>query len=238
MAKSLVTKIPCFIIIVCCAILLVYARNMNGTIVKNMAEIEYWDSVSRYNKIYYETKLSEIKKDNKELYDSLKAYKDRVQFLTQFTYIKDYHVGGKTGNSSKENPKKPTAHATESTVAPIQQIAGTVKPDSTYIYKSGPNDSLEYTLAVTSQSEPKEYKLDIRVKDKITLVNQEENGTNHLTIGTDNGGQITDVTVFKRKERKFFDRFSIGPTVSAGYDPVNKQYGAMIGVGITFDMRK
>lgn len=236
MEKSLMTKIPCFIIICCCAALLVYARHMHHVTLHKMEEVEYWDSLSKYNKIYYETKLSAIKKDNSELYDSLKAYKDKVQFLTQFTYTKDYHVTGKTGNNSKELPKKPTSQPTsDNVITPVPEVAVS---DSTYIYRSEPNDSLEYTLAITSQAEPKEYQLDIRVKDKITIVNQENGGVNHITIGTDNGGAVSDVTVFKRKEKKLRDRFVFGPTVSAGYDPVNKQFGAMIGVGMTFNLGK
>ena len=39
---------------------------------KMMDEIDYVDSINQYHKHFYETKFRELKKTNKELYDSLK----------------------------------------------------------------------------------------------------------------------------------------------------------------------
>ena len=63
-------------------------------------------------------------------------------------------------------------------------------------------------------------------------------GPNHLIVDGGNSGTISDVTVFKKKEkRKFLDRFSFGPAVTCGYDVINKQWGVMGGVSITFDLK-
>ena len=98
-----------------------------------------------------------------------------------------------------------------------------------------PNDTFQYKLKINSQMEPNWYSLDAKVKNKFTIVNKEEaDGLNHITI-SDGGSvpSISDVTVFKKKE-KFIKRFSIGPSVTAGYDPINNKFGIMLGVGITY----
>jgi hypothetical protein len=76
------------------------------------------------------------------------------------------------------------------------------------------------------------------VKNKFTIVNKEEGGANHITIKPDNGGTITDPTVWKKKEkRSFSDRFSFGPAVTAGYDPLRKEWGVVVGVSVTLDLK-
>jgi hypothetical protein len=76
------------------------------------------------------------------------------------------------------------------------------------------------------------------VKNKFTIVNKEEGDVNHIVINPENGGNITNPTVWKKKEkRNFLDRFSFGPGVTAGYDPINKQFGVVIGASVTFDLK-
>ena len=60
---------------------------------KLVDEIEYKDSMNRYNKLYYDTQFKELKKTNRELYDSLKNCKDEIGYLVQFKYNKEYSTG-------------------------------------------------------------------------------------------------------------------------------------------------
>ena len=46
-----------------------------------------------------------------------------------------------------------------------------------------------------------------------------------------------EITKYIEKKRNFWDRLSIGPAVSAGYDPINKQWGMTVGVGAFFDIK-
>lgn len=46
-----------------------------------------------------------------------------------------------------------------------------------------------------------------------------------------------EITKYINKKRNFWDRLSIGPAVTAGYDPINKQFGMTIGVGAFFDIK-
>ena len=55
---------------------------------KKIDEIEYVDTTGTYHKLYYESKFKELKKENRELYDSLKKYKDKITSIShQNLYI-------------------------------------------------------------------------------------------------------------------------------------------------------
>ena len=191
-------------------------------------EIEYYDSISNYNKIYYSKAFSSLRKENKELYDSLKRYKDNLDYIVQFYHEKEYNTGQ---THIKPIVIDSVVHDTVPIVIP--QIA------KTYQYVSEPNDTFQYKLNVNSLTEPIWYSIQANVKNKFTIVNKEENGMNHVTIGSGNGGVISGVTVWKNdKDKKtFWKRFSFGPGVTAGYDPINKQWGVTVGITGTFDLK-
>lgn len=196
---------------------------------KNLIEeVEYYDSLNNYNKVYYSKTFKELKKENKELYDSLKQYKDKIDFIVQFTHEKNYQTG--------KVETKP--NVVDSVIYDTIKVSETLMA-KTYEYNSEPNDTFQYKLNINSYTEPNWYSLNVRTKNKFTIVNKEEDGINHITIGSNNNGNISNVTVFNKKEkRKFLSRFSVGPSVTAGYDIVNKQWGIMAGASVTFDLTK
>ena len=194
---------------------------------KKIDEIEYTDTTGTYNKLYYEKKFKELKKENRELYDSLKQYKDKIDYIVQFYHEKEYNTGQVT---TKPNIKDSIVYDTIPVTIP--QIA------RTYEYVGEPNDTFQYKLNVNSFTEPNWYSIQAKVKNKFTIVNKEEGGMNHITIEPGNGGTITDPTVWKKKEkRSLLDRFSFGPGVTAGYDPINKRFGVVVGASATFDLK-
>ena len=194
---------------------------------KEIDEIEYTDTTGTYHKYYYEQKFKELKKRNRELYDSLKKYKDKVDYIVQFYHEKEYNTGEvHTKPSVKDSVVYDTVPVT------IPQIA------KTYEYTSEPNDTFQYKLNVNSFTEPNWYSIQAKVKNKFTIVNKIENDMNHITIDPGNGGTIINPTVWKKKEKRtVWDRFAVGPSVTAGYDVVNKQWGVMAGASITFDLK-
>jgi hypothetical protein len=194
---------------------------------KEIDEIEYTDTTGTYHKIYYEKKFKELKKENRELYDSLKKYKDKIDYIVQFYHEKEYNTGQV---HTKPNIIDSVVYDTIPYVVP--PIA------KTYEYLNEPNDTFQYKLNVNSFTEPNWYSIQAKIKNKFTIVNKEEGGANHITIKPENGGTITDPTVWKKKEkRSFLDRFSFGPGVTAGYDPINKKWGIMVGASATFDLK-
>lgn len=191
-------------------------------------EVEYYDSLHRYNKIYYSKSFSALKKENKQLYDSLKQYKDKIDFILEFTHESSHNTGVVT---TKPVIKDSVVHDTVPLVVP--QIA------RTYEYKGEQTDTFQYKLNVNSYTEPLWYSLDVKVKNKFTIVNKEVDGTNHLVIDPHGNGTVDDVTVFhKDKKKTVWDRISVGPSVTAGYDVINKKWGIMAGASVTFDLTK
>ena len=103
---------------------------------------------------------------------------------------------------------------------------------------SEPNDTFQYKLNVNSYTEPNWYSIQAKVKNKFTIVNKEEGGVNHTTITPNNGGTVSDVTLWKKdKQKTVWDRVSVGPAVTVGYDPINKQWGMTLGLGIGFNLK-
>ena len=209
--------------IICMHIYYSNVVNENGKLID---EIEYKDSLGKYNKIYYEKKFSDLKNENKQLYDSLKHYKDEIDFIIQFTHEQDHNTG--------QVHDKP--NIVDSVVYDTIKVNETLMA-KTYQYTSEPNDTFQYKLNINSYTEPKWYELSIHTKNQFTIVNKEENGTNHITIDPHNNGTINDVTVFKQEKKKFWDRFSFGPGATLGYDPIRKEWGVTVGITCTFNLK-
>ena len=197
---------------------------------KKIDEIEYIDSTNTYNKVYYETTIKNLKKTNRELYDSLEASKDKIDFLIQFTSKKEYDTG-KVNIKPGEAKKKDTVYVNNPVTAKEETYY-------TYEYKGNPSDTLNYDLQINAKEEPRWYRLNMKTSTKYTIVNKEyENGMNHVTVNGGNNNDISNVTVFKKKEKNsFLKRFAVGPTISYGYNTQDKKLSPVIGVGVTFNL--
>ena len=209
-----------FLLILC---MLIYTNYRLNSAKKYVDEVEYIDSLENYNKIYYEKTFSALKKENRELYDSLKQYRDRIDFLVEFTHEKEY-------SSGKVIIKHDTVYK--------ENNEGVAR---TFVYKGEKNDTLDYTLKINSLVEPNWYEFNAKVKNKFTIVDKKDDGSSMsvITIKPNDGGSVSNVTVFNKKEkRKLKDRFAIGPTVNVGYDVLHKDVALTVGVGITLDLKK
>jgi hypothetical protein len=159
--------------------------------------------------IYYDQTIASLKKENKELYDSVKAFKSEIDYLVQFKYKKRY----KTDTVFIDTAR--------------------VKDTTVYEYKNSDNDSINYRLEIASREEPSWYKLDLEVSDKFTIVNKRDDGINITDIKSDNGGELSSVVAVKKK-KSWKENFSFGPSVNVGYDPLNKNMGVMVGFGLSY----
>lgn len=184
--------------------------------ITSVEKIEYVDTLGTYHKIYAEEDFKALKNENKALYDSLKKYKDQIDYLVKFKVKNDYSTG---------------------TVYTSSEDADTTVESHTFEYTNEPNDTMRYKLKINSEKEPNWYSLDITTNNEYTIINKSyDDGTNHITI--DGNGEVSDVTVFKRKEKRgFWNRFSIGPGVTVGYDPINNRFGTTVGVSVSFDLK-
>lgn len=202
------------LLVVLSCILVMYSYNIKKQLKtqKQIIETEFIDSTKTYVNLNLDKEISELKKTNKELYDSIKSYKNEISYLSQFKYHKEYVVDTVFVKNINENDT-----ITE------------------FVYKNeNKTDSLNYTLRIASEKEPYWYKLNISIDDKFTIVNRKQNEINKTTIESSNGGEINDVTIFNKKTEKFSDRFSHGIIVGGGYGVLNNKFDIFIGYGGTF----
>ena len=169
-----------------------------------------------HSTIYYDRVIESLKKTNKELYDSVKIFKDKIDYLIEFKYSKKYKID--------------TVYIDTTNVKENIKI-------NTFEYFNTKNDTLNYILKIGSVEEPNWYSLNLSVSDKFTIINKRDGELNNTTIKPQNKGDIEDVTVIKTKKRKkILDRIAVGPSISVGYDFAKKEPEVMLGVSATFNM--
>ena len=198
---------------------------------KKAKKIEYTDSICVHHVKYNDGKFSDLKKENEQLYDSLKKYKKQIDYLVQFTYEKTYTTNKVVIKKESDAQKTYTKNQDGNLVENIDEA-------KTYEYSNEPNDSINYQLKINSTREPNWYSLDVKMHDRITIVNKNEgNGDNHLTISTDNKAEISNTTVFKKKRKKnIFNKIAIVPGIYYGYDIKNKSIGYGVAVTIGYNI--
>lgn len=180
-------------------------------------EIKNTNKENQASFIHYEQEIDNLSKLNKELYDSLKAYKNQIDYLVQFKYEKKYDTGVIKTDTIKE-----IVHNKDSII-------------KTFEY-SNSNDTLTYNLKIGSVEKPEWYSLNFDVTDKFTIVNKKFDNFNKTDI--ESNGEISDVTVLKKKEKKsIFDNISIGPSITMGYDIAKKEPEFIVGFSITYDLK-
>lgn len=209
-----INKVLFAILVIAAVLCCFYLLRKGGTTIVDVEDIEYTDSVGRYHKVYKDEDFKALKDENKALYDSLKEYRDQITYLINFKAKNEYKTD---------------------TVYTSNEVSDTVKAE-TYEYTNEPNDTMAYTLRVHAEKEPIWYSLDITTNSEYTIVNKSyDDDMNHVTIEGD--GEITDVTVFKRKEKRgVMDRLSVGPSIGVGYDPLGKRVSPTIGISVTYDI--
>lgn len=159
--------------------------------------------------------IGQLKKSNRELYDSIKNIADVKQAaIIKYRYV----YNGDTVYVNREVPI-------------VSQ------KDSLYAFERK-SDSISYKLNVKGTNIAW-YKLNFTINDKLMLVNREKDGHNETSIST-NGGQIVDANFFNKKDNRddFINRFSVGPSLGLGYGLISKKPDVYAGISITFRLNK
>lgn len=180
--------------------------------------LDYYKEENAFKTIFYDQTIESLKEENRQLYDSIKLYKDEIDYLLQFKYQKEYIIDTVYCDSSNTSQE--------------------YENEKVYEYTNQPNDTLNYTLQIGSLYEPNWYKLKLMVSDNFTIINKKYDDINITTIDPySNNATISDVTVFNKKEKhNFFDNFKFGPSVTTGYDIINKKMGLMVGVSVIYEI--
>lgn len=196
---------------------ILYLNKKSQTTIQTIETLQQQDE-GKYTQFYYEREFQALKKENRELYDSLKNQKDYITSLEKFSYRVKYVTD---------------------TVYTEAEIREEVKdlPNETYVYHNE-TDSLTYQLQVNSKIEPNWYSLNVDVKDDFTIVNKTyADGRMTTSIESANKGEISDITAWQKSTRKkWYQRFAFGPSVIVGYDPINRNFGTMVGVSVTYNI--
>lgn len=206
-----VLEIIKLVLIVLMSVTIIVLWKNNGVL---KSSYEAYKKDDTYVKMYQSQTIKELKKQNKELYDSIKDIKN----VKQAVIIKyKYKYNGETIYVDR--------------TLPIENN----------IYKFTKNtDTISYVLTVKSDTIDW-YKLDFSLNDKLTLINREENGNNEVTINTSNGGStIIGTEIFNKKENKnsFINRFSWGIQIGIGHGLIHKKNDVYVGVGASFRINK
>lgn len=189
---------------------------LNKEIETRDEKIAYYDTAEKeYVVVYDDAKINELKKENEELYSQIKQYKKDIDYLVQFKNTTVYVTDTVFIDSSKVNKEE----------TKVYEYTNTTQ-----------NDTLNYNLKIGSTVEPDWYKLQVEVSEEFTIVNRKTDGDNITTITPSNGGTISDVTVHKQKQSNFLDNFGIGPSITAGYGLVNRQFDVVVGVSVIYNI--
>lgn len=172
---------------------------------------------NKHTSIVYEQEIETLKKTNKKLYDSLKIYKDEIDYLVQFKYKKEY--------VTQDTINKPDSVELEN----IKE----------YIYSNKlQNDTLNYELTIASKIEPNWYKIKFNINEEFTIVNKKINDINETTIASSTNGNVGNVTVIKKKEQKsLLENISFGPSITAGYCLGNRNFDVVVGVSAVWKIK-
>lgn len=119
---------------------------------------------------------------------------------------------------------------------PVPKIIEKIKTDTVF---TSNGDSLFL------KTENKVYQDSLCVQNDTAIVTNYISGINanldstkvQLRVTKETITNTVEITKYIEKKRTFWNRLSFGPAVTAGYDPVNKQWGVLIGGSVTFDIK-
>ena len=114
----------------------------------------YNDTTGLYKKIYESREFVALQTENKELYDSLKQYREQIDYLVQFTYSKSYSTDTvwitKTKTKVKTEKVPVPVMTTQTRVDTVYQNAIEDETIKTYEYAGTDRDTINYRLQIGS----------------------------------------------------------------------------------------
>lgn len=195
-----------FLIIVCTGGLLFNKQN-------NFVKKADYQKEQTYVKIYESQNIESLKKENKELYDSIKNLQN-VESAIQIKYIYRYKTD---------------------TIKVKEFVYNTT--DSIYHYEND-NDTISCQIDVKAQN-LEWVQSQITVNDKFTIINREKDGQNQTFIDHGQNSEITHVDAWHRIEDKdkWYKRFHIGIQLGVGYGIIYKKPDVFVGFGINYNIK-
>lgn len=185
-------------------VLVVRLKRANDSIVK------YENTITEYSyKVIYDSQtIRDLKKENRELYDSIKKLKNvesAIEIRYKYVFLTD-------------------------TIKVVEFI---YTKDSVYKYDKD-NDTIHTSIEIMAK-DLSWCKVRNEVNGKFTIISQNDDGTITTTINHDPNMQVDGVTAWHAKE-KWYKGFFIGPSIGFGYCPVNNKADMCIGVSAGYNL--
>ena len=201
MDKQKIIQILQWLMIILLAISCFYfwrsSNDSEGNLIKD--EITFDKNEKQTVNISNDKTWGELKRENEELYDSIRKLSD-VKEAIQVKYVLKRDIDTVYINN---------------TYIPI---------DSIYHYAQN-SDTINYNLDIKGK-DVEWFKLDFSIQDSLMLVTRSANGQNETTISHTTNTSIKDVTVFvpkKKFSQKVKENVYFGVGVGAGYGFFNKK---------------
>ena len=210
MDKQKIIQIIQWLMIILLAISCFYfwrsSNDSKGNLIKE--EITFDKNEKQTVNISNDKTWGELKRENEELYDSIRKLSD-VKEAIQVKYVLKRDIDTVYINN---------------TYIPI---------DSIYHYAQN-SDTINYNLDIKGK-DVEWFKLDFSIQDSLMLVTRSANGQNETTISHTTNTSIKDVTVFvpkKKFSQKVKENTYFGVGVGAGYGVFNKKPDIYIGINV------
>ena len=182
------------------------SNDSEGNLIKD--EITFDKNEKQTVNISNDKTWGDLKKENEELYDSIRKLTD-VKEAIQVKYVIERDID--------------TVYI-DNTYIPL---------DSIYHYAQN-SDTISYNLDIKGK-DVEWFKLDFSIQDSLMLVTRSANGQNETTISHTTNTSIKDVTVFvpkKKFSQKVKENTYFGVGVGAGYGVFNKKPDIYIGINV------
>ena len=166
-----------------------------------------------YVKIYESQTIESLKKENRELYDSIKRLNDvesAIEIRYKYKYVTD-------------------------TITKTEFVYNT--NDSVYHYH---NDNDTITCDIDVKANNLEWIQNrFTINDRFMIINREKDGMNQTLINHGENTTVDAVDTWHRIEdkQKWYKNFHLGIQAGFGYGVFNRKPDIFIGVGVSYDLK-
>lgn len=208
------------------AMLVIQGVNYQQTKKDLVTSAEY-NKENTYVRIYESQRLDKLKRENRELYDSIKKLNDvesgmvikfREHYVTDTIMVDKFVIQRDTIRVVADNNK-----VYESVV-------------SIYHYTQN-NDTVNLDIDIKAK-ELQWCKADFTISDQFMIINREKDGVNQTLINHSDNATIESTTMWHRKDtKKWYQRFTISPQIGVGYGMINRKVDTYVGVGVGYQFK-
>ena len=194
---------------------------------KDLVTSAEYNKENTYVRIYESQRLDKLKRENRELYDSIKKLNDvesgmvikfREHYVTDTIMVDKFIVQRDTIRVVADNNKV------------YESI------DSIYHYTQN-NDTVNLDIDIKAK-ELQWCKADFTISDQFMIINREKDGVNQTLINHSDNATIESTTMWHRKDtKKWYQRFTISPQIGVGYGMINRKVDTYVGVGVGYQFK-